>query len=283
MSAEVLAWAVIFLGIVVMSVALRGHFAKPYESLKSRKRQPPGKPGSEILISAVTRRGPYIYANFVVDKVKFRFEIDKDMYGFDVIKKCRNYLMDEGYEDIQFVSLEQEVDDRKSIEIDDDAGPKGPYWYMLVRAEKYLFEFLYDADWPYMKAIKDMRRSLWAHGAQLKDVNLLRMQIGPYEKGEVRDQHRHRRSTVKEGKRARSTIEHPVAVTWVVCENARVVNGGTPPDRSSLVVSATAEGVAYNTAQTQITKYLGWHKGGRRHDQLPRRVTLTERGAEVSK
>ena len=83
-------------------------------------------------------------------------------------------------------------------------------------------------------------------------------------------------------KRGRSTVKYPVAVTWVVCENARVDNAGTLPDRSSLVKAAMDEGVTYWTARTQVQEFLAWHNAGRARDQLPRMVELTQRGAQVA-
>ena len=79
--------------------------------------------------------------------------------------------------------------------------------------------------------------------------------------------------------KGKSTVQHPVAVTWVLCLNA--TGSGEPPRRSALIKAAMNEGVTYYTAQKQVDEFLAWHRAGRDRRQLPRRVELSPRGASL--
>jgi len=49
------------------------------------------------------------------------------------------------------------------------------------------------------------------------------------------------------------------AHVWVMANGMRVANGGNMPARSAMVQACHAAGIAYNTAQTQVGRYMAWY------------------------
>ena len=74
-------------------------------------------------------------------------------------------------------------------------------------------------------------------------------------------------ATSEESRRA-STVDQPVAVTWAICID--LTGEGDPPPWSELAASAEEAGVTSNTAHTQVSRFLAWHRAGRRPDGVPR-------------
>ena len=65
-----------------------------------------------------------------------------------------------------------------------------------------------------------------------------------------------------ENRRGASTVDYPIARTWVMCLNMTEENGGTPPARRDLNKAGQEMGVAYYTARTQVQAYLKWFNEG---------------------
>lgn len=78
-----------------------------------------------------------------------------------------------------------------------------------------------------------------------------------------------------EDRKGPSTVEHPVATTWLVCLTATHAAGGTMPARRDLMAAAVAAGVGYNTSRTQVQKYRQWVGAGSDPATLPRGITVT--------
>ena len=63
----------------------------------------------------------------------------------------------------------------KIVEVDDDAGPRGPYWFLLFAVDPDLIEFVMDTDIPAENAIEECTLELEVHGAPPRNINLLRV------------------------------------------------------------------------------------------------------------
>jgi len=75
-------------------------------------------------------------------------------------------------------------------------------------------------------------------------------------------------------RRGTSTCKYPVPTTSVACLNATIGNGNVLLGRSKYHVAAMAQGVCYNTARTQVQRYLQWVHAGSNPADLPKGVTL---------
>ena len=104
------------------------------------------------------------------------FEWDKSYRGQEIIKQSRKWLKKNGDKDkdIRLLSLDREVKG-KIVEVDDDAGPHGPYWFLLFAVDPDLIEFVMDTDIPAENAIEICTWELEAHGAPPRNINLLRV------------------------------------------------------------------------------------------------------------
>lgn len=77
-----------------------------------------------------------------------------------------------------------------------------------------------------------------------------------------------------EDRKGPSTVEHPVAVTWLVCANQTLENDGVMKGRRDQMAAAIEAGVGYNTARTQVQKFRKWHNGGADPAGLPKGITI---------
>ena len=127
-------------------------------------------------ISFVGGRGPYVYARFTAGKAEYEFEWDKSYWGQEIIQQSRKWLKKNGDKDkdIRLLSLDREVKG-KIVEVDDDAGPRGPYWFLLFAVDPDLIEFVMGTNVPAEFAILECTLELKAHGAPPRNINLLRV------------------------------------------------------------------------------------------------------------